>query len=113
MWVAGQSPSHDTSLSLSIGRLRLQRGCVVVAFASAIHGCACAVVLQRTLIAGYSGVTPAAYLARMIAKEGGIDAFLNSMPKARNPTSEENRRRRLEILVEGREFVVDGALGGR
>lgn len=59
------------------------------------------------------GVTPAAYFARMIEKEGGIDAILDSMPRARNPTSETNRRRRLEILVEGREFVVDGALGDR
>lgn len=48
------------------------------------------------------GVTPAAYFARMVEKEGGIDAILDSMPKARNPASEANRRRRLEILVEGR-----------
>ncbi|MBK6426595.1 MAG: transposase [Blastocatellia bacterium] len=59
------------------------------------------------------GVTPTAYFARMVEKEGGIDAILDSMPKARNPAAEENRRRRLEILVEGREFVVDGVLGGR
>ena len=36
---------------------------------------------------------------------------LASMPKARNAESEANRRRRLEILVEAREFVVDGVLG--
>ena len=59
------------------------------------------------------GVTPAAYFARMVEKEGGIDAILDSMPKARNAASAENRRRRLEILVEGKEFVVDGVLGGR
>ena len=59
------------------------------------------------------GVTPAAYFVRMVEKEGGIDAILDSMPKARNAASAENRRRRLEILVEGREFVVDGVLGGR
>ena len=59
------------------------------------------------------GVTPAAYFARMVEKEGGIDQILDSMPKARNPASEANRRRRLEILVEGREFVVDGVLGER
>ena len=59
------------------------------------------------------GVTPAAYFARMVEKEGGIDAILDSMPKARNPASAENRRRRLEILVAGREFVVDGVLGER
>ena len=59
------------------------------------------------------GVTPAAYFARMVEKEGGIDAILDSMPKARNAASAENRRRRLEILVEGREFVVDGALSWR
>ena len=59
------------------------------------------------------GVTPAAYFARMVEKEGGIDAILDSMPRARNAASAENRRRRLEILVEGKEFVVDGVLGGR
>ncbi|MBK6315123.1 MAG: transposase [Blastocatellia bacterium] len=59
------------------------------------------------------GVTPAAYFARMVEKEGGIDAILDSMPKARNAASAENRGRRLEILVEGKEFVVDGVLGGR
>jgi hypothetical protein len=59
------------------------------------------------------GVTPTAYFARMVEKEGGIVAILESMPKARNPESEANRRRRLEILVEGREFAVDGVLGGR
>jgi len=59
------------------------------------------------------GVTPAAFFARMVEREGGIDAILASMPKARNAESEANRRRRLEILVEAREFVVDGVLGGR
>ena len=59
------------------------------------------------------GVTPAAFFARMVEEVGGIDAILASMPKARNAESEANRRRRLEILVEAREFVVDGVLGGR
>lgn len=59
------------------------------------------------------GVTPAAYFARMVEKAGGVDAILESMPKARNPASEANRRRRLEILVEGREFVVEGVVGER
>ena len=59
------------------------------------------------------GVTPAAYFARMVEKEGGIDAILDSMPKASNAATAENRRRRLEFLVEVKEFVVDGVLGGR
>ncbi len=59
------------------------------------------------------GVTPAAYFARMVEKEGGVDAILDSMPKARNPASKANRRRRIEILIEGKEFVVDGVLGAR
>jgi hypothetical protein len=33
------------------------------------------------------GVTPAAYFARIVDKEGGIDAILDSMPKARNRVS--------------------------
>ena len=59
------------------------------------------------------GVTPSGFFTWKVEREGGIDAVLDSLPKARSAVSAANRRRRLEILVEGREFVVDGVLGGR
>lgn len=59
------------------------------------------------------GVTPAEYFRHHVDKEGGIDAILDSMPKPSTRASGENRRRRFEILLSGREFAVEAVLGDR
>lgn len=59
------------------------------------------------------GVTPAEYFRHHVDKEGGIDAILDSMPKASTKASSEARRRRFEILLSGKEFAVEAVLGDR
>lgn len=59
------------------------------------------------------GVTPAEYFRHHIEKEGGVDAILDSMPKPATKVSGENRRRRFEILLSGKEFAVEAVLGDR
>jgi len=59
------------------------------------------------------GVTPAEYFQHHVEKEGGVDAILESMPKPATKASGENRRRRFEILLSGKEFAVESVLGGR
>lgn len=59
------------------------------------------------------GVTPAEYFRHHVEMEGGVDAILESMPKPATKASGENRRRRFEILLSGKEFAVEAVLGGR
>ena len=59
------------------------------------------------------GITPAEYFRHHVEKEGGVDAILESMPKPATKASGENRRRRFENLLSGKEFAVESVLGGR
>lgn len=59
------------------------------------------------------GVTPADYFRHHVEKAGGVDAILDSMPKPATKASGENRRRRFDILLSGKEFVTEAVLGHR
>lgn len=59
------------------------------------------------------GVTPTQHFRCLIERAGGVDAILDSMPKSSTRVSNENRRRRFEILLLGREFSTEGVLGNR
>lgn len=59
------------------------------------------------------GMTPAGYFRQRAEHVGGVDAILDWMPKPSTKASAENRRRRFEILLSGKEFAVEAVLGER